>query len=69
MDIFKTKTDGKDEALGAQVTTKTEKEKKKAPVTSYLNQWIERRLAILTQSVLDVTAHIVTITCYFNNIT
>lgn len=28
MDIFKTKTDGKDEALGAQVTTKTEKEKK-----------------------------------------
>lgn len=30
MDIFKTKTDGKDEALGAQVTTKTEKEKKKS---------------------------------------
>lgn len=68
MDIFKTKTDGKDEALGAQVTTKTEK-KKKAPVTSYLNQWIERRLAILTQSVLHVTAHIVTIKCYFNTIT
>lgn len=48
---------------------KQKKKKKKAPVTSYLNQWIERRLAILTQSVLDVTAHIVTITCYFNTIT
>lgn len=46
-----------------------QKKKKKAPVTSYLNQWIERRLAMLTQSVLDVTAHIVTIKCYFNTIT